>query len=70
MSAQQMQLDGVRTSGFRAVTAGTATFLQTYVLRGGFLDGIPGIYIAYFAAQNTFLKHAILSQLQGKLPKK
>ena len=34
------------------------TFLRTYVLRRGFLDGFAGLAIAYFAALYTFLKYA------------
>jgi glycosyltransferase involved in cell wall biosynthesis len=63
MSAQQMLMDGVRTSKLKAAAASAATFFQTYVLRAGFLDGVPGMYIAYFAAQNTLRKHLILERL-------
>ena len=66
MSAEQMLIDGVRSSKWKAAAAGAVTFFQTYVLRAGFLDGIPGMYIAYFAAQNTRQKHLILSRLQGE----
>ena len=34
------------------------TFFQTYVLRGGFLDGMEGLAIAYMAAMYNFLKYA------------
>jgi glycosyltransferase involved in cell wall biosynthesis len=64
MSARQMLIDGVRTSRWKAAIAGAATFFQTYVLRAGFLDGIPGIYVAYFAALNTLQKHLILNRLR------
>jgi glycosyltransferase involved in cell wall biosynthesis len=34
------------------------TFLKTYFVRAGFLDGMEGLTIAYMAAQYTFLKYA------------
>jgi len=70
MSAQQMLIDGVRTTNLKAAVAGAATFFQTYVLRAGFLDGVPGMYIAYFASQNTLQKHLILCRLRNEHPKK
>jgi len=36
----------------------TWTFLKTYVVQAGFLDGIEGLTIAYMAALYTFLKYA------------
>jgi hypothetical protein len=34
------------------------TFLRTYFLQLGFLDGLEGLTIAYMAATYTFLKYA------------
>jgi glycosyltransferase involved in cell wall biosynthesis len=34
------------------------TFLRTYVIQAGFLDGFEGLTIAYMAAMYTFLKYA------------
>ena len=34
------------------------TFLRTYLLQRGFLDGQEGLMIAYMAAMYTFLKYA------------
>lgn len=34
------------------------TFLKTYLLQRGFLDGVEGLTIAYMAALYTFLKYA------------
>src|ERR1022692_2635922 len=36
----------------------TWTFLKTYFVQGGFLDGVEGLTIAYMAALYTFLKYA------------
>jgi hypothetical protein len=34
------------------------TFLKTYFLQGGYLDGVEGLAIAYMASLYTFLKYA------------
>jgi hypothetical protein len=63
LSAQQMLNEGKRTSRLRAVTSWITTFVRTYIFKLGFLDGLPGFLIAYFAAQNSLLKHLILLEL-------
>ena len=63
LSAQQMFDDGKRTSRMKAVTSWITTFVRTYIFKLGFLDGFPGFLIAYFAAQNSLLKHLILLEL-------
>ncbi len=42
-----------------------ATFIKSYVFKLGFLDGIPGLAIAYFAAQYAFLKNIKLWELHN-----
>ena len=50
---------GRRTPGYARMVFDPAwTFVRTYILRHGFLDGFPGLSIAYFAALYTFLKYA------------
>lgn len=50
---------GRRTPGYARMVFDPAwTFVRTYILRRGFLDGFPGLSIAYFAALYTFLKYA------------
>ena len=66
LSARQMLAEGKRTSRFKAVLSGISTFVRTYILKLGFLDGFPGFLIAYFAAQNSLLKHVILLDLLDK----
>jgi hypothetical protein len=34
------------------------TFMKTYFVQRGFLDGVEGLTIAYMAALYTFLKYA------------
>ena len=66
LAAEQMFLKGRKTSPLKIVTAGLTTFLQTYILKGGFLDGFPGFCIARFAAHHAFLKHLILWEIQNR----
>jgi glycosyltransferase involved in cell wall biosynthesis len=68
LAARQMFEIGKRTSPLRIATAGAIAFFSTYVLKMGFLDGLPGFCIARFAGQHAFLKHVRLWELQkGKL---
>jgi len=64
LAARQMFERGKQTSAFKIATVGIITFLQTYVLKGGFLDGLAGFCIARFAAHHTFLKHLLLWEMQ------
>ena len=64
LAAKQMFERGKRTSPFKIASVGLTTFLQTYILKGGFLDGLPGFCIARFAAHHAFLKHLLLWEMQ------
>lgn len=66
LAAEQMYRRGKRASTLKILTAGTTTFLQTYILKGGFLDGLAGFAIARFAAHHAFLKYALLWELQNQ----
>jgi glycosyltransferase involved in cell wall biosynthesis len=65
LGAQQMYRDGKRTSSLGAAVAGPAAFLRSFVLKGGFRDGVAGLTIAKFAARHASLKHQMLLQLQN-----
>lgn len=66
LAARQMFERGRRTTRLKIMTAGLTTFVQTYFLKLGFLDGLAGFAIARFAAHHAFLKHLILRELQEK----
>lgn len=68
LAARQMFERGRATSPFKVMTAGLAAFLQTYILKLGFLDGFAGFCIARFAAHHAFLKHLLLWEL-GRSPR-
>ena len=66
LAAQQMFADGRRTSVFKIAAAAPTAFLRSYLLKGGFRDGLAGFAIASFAAHHDFLKHLMLWELQNK----
>ncbi len=66
LAAQQMLLDGKRTTPLTIATVGIVAFISSYVLKLGFLDGFPGYCIARFAAHHAFMKHLCLRELQAQ----
>ncbi len=66
LAAREMYKRGKRTSLLKVSTTGLTTFLQTFVLKGGFMDGFPGFCISKFSAYNSYLKHLLLWELQNK----
>lgn len=65
LAAQQMFNDGKRTSIPKIVLSGCFSFIRSYFLKLGFLDGFPGFCIAYFAAHNSMMKHLLLWEMQN-----
>jgi glycosyltransferase involved in cell wall biosynthesis len=59
------KLRGRKKSGFgTALLHGIAAFLQTYVIKRGFLDGFQGFVIALYNFNSTFYKYLKLAELQ------
>jgi hypothetical protein len=56
---------GKTNSKLKIYTVGMTTFLQTYILKAGFLDGFPGFCIARFAAHHAFMKHLLLWEMRN-----
>jgi hypothetical protein len=50
-----------------ALLHGIAAFLQTYVIKRGFLDGFQGFVIALYNFNSTFYKYLKLAELQRDL---
>jgi hypothetical protein len=69
LAARQMFESGRRTSTLRIAAAGPSAFLRSYLLKGGWRDGLAGYAIARFAAHHAFLKHLMLWEMQGKSDK-
>ena len=64
LAARQMFENNRRTSPFNIATAGPAAFIRSYLLKGGFRDGLAGYAIAKFAAHHAYLKHLMLWEKQ------
>ena len=64
LAARQMFERGRRTSPLRIALAAPAAFARSFLLKGGFRDGLAGLCIARFAAHHAFLKHALLWEMQ------
>lgn len=58
LAAQEIVSRGVNVSLSRLLLDPPATFLNTYILKQGFLDGMEGLSIAYMAAFYNFVKYA------------
>ena len=60
---------GRKTAGILPmITRAPLRFLQLYVLRLGFLDGIPGLQVCMITAFYSFLKQAKLWELRNAIP--
>lgn len=69
LSAQDAWQAGKRTGAFDLLLRPLLRFLQLYILRLGFLDGLPGIQVCMLTAYfNTFVRQARLWELEHALP--
>ena len=66
LAARQMFEQGRRTSPLSIALAAPAAFTRSFILKGGFRDGLAGLSIAHFAAHHAFLKHLLLWEMQKK----
>jgi len=66
LAAEQMLAEGRRTSAIKIATAAPSAFIRSFILKGGFRDGIAGLSIASFAAHHAFLKHMLLWEKQNR----
>jgi len=66
LSAEAMFASGTRATPASIALYPAVTFLRTYLIKAGFLDGFPGLVIAYFAAYNVFLKYLLLWERQNQ----
>lgn len=64
LAARQMFEQGRRTTPLRIALAAPSAFTRSFLLKGGFRDGLAGLAIATFAAHHAFLKHIMLWELQ------
>ena len=64
--ADDMQEQGRRSDCFSLVLRPSARLLTAYLLRGGFLEGVPGLVASATSAYYVFLKWAMLMERQRK----
>lgn len=57
LAAEQAHARGKRASLAALLISPAAVFLRSYLIRLGFLDGVPGLAVARFAAHYEFLKN-------------
>ncbi len=64
LGARKLRGEGMRFSTLRLLRKSVSKFLETYVIKAGFLDGYPGFIISVSAAYSVFLKWAKLWELE------
>lgn len=69
LQAQELYRRGQSFSLWKLISKPPVKFLETYVAKRGFLDGLPGFLIAVSAAYSVFLKHAKLWELEKGKPR-
>ncbi len=66
LQAEALYRKGVRPSAGKLVLSPLVRFLKFYVVRLGFLDGVPGLVHIAIGCFNTFSKNAKLFELQAR----
>jgi glycosyltransferase involved in cell wall biosynthesis len=66
LAAEELYSKGKRASLGSLLVSPVLVFLRSYLLRLGFLDGVPGLAIARFAMHYEFLKNLKLWEKSGK----
>ena len=61
---QDLRSQGKRPSLLKLIFKPIGKFIETYVLKQGFLDGLPGFIISVNAAHSMFLKYAYLFEAE------
>ena len=64
LMAEELRARGVRFSFAKLLLKPWSKFLETYVWKRGFLDGVPGFMISVGAAYSVFLKFSKLWELE------
>lgn len=68
LGADELRKRGVSFSLFRLIWKPISKFLETYFIKRGFLDGLPGFIISVGAAYSVFLKFAKLWESEHVKP--
>jgi glycosyltransferase involved in cell wall biosynthesis len=66
LQASQLHARGSRAGAIRLLLSPALRFFKFYVLRLGFLDGIPGLLHISIGCMNSYVKYAKLIELQRR----
>jgi glycosyltransferase involved in cell wall biosynthesis len=66
LAAQDYRQKGKTTSIIKILGNPLGTFVKSYLLKRGFLDGAPGLMVAIMGAISVYFKYAKLYELQQK----
>ncbi len=64
LGSQDLNRKGQKASLFRLIIKPIGKFFETYFIKRGFLDGLPGFIISVNAAHSMFLKYAYLFEVK------
>jgi hypothetical protein len=64
LQAESLRAAGRRANAFQLVFSPTLRFIKFYLLRLGFLDGVPGLVHVAIGCMNSFNKYAKLKALE------
>jgi len=67
LAAFDYQQKGKSATPFRLFGNPFAAFIKAYMLKRGFLDGVPGFTVAVMGAISVFFKYAKIYEIQRKL---
>jgi hypothetical protein len=62
LGSQDLKKTGQQPSLCRLILKPIGKFIETYLIKRGFLDGLPGFIISVNASHSMFLKYAYLSE--------
>lgn len=64
LGAKQLAAVGKKFSFFKLLTKPVSKFVETYIVKRGFMDGLPGFIISVGASYSIFLKFAKLWEME------
>ena len=68
LAAEAALAAGRRASVVQLLVSPVLRFIKFYLLRRGFLDGVPGLVHILIGCQNSFIKYAKMLAMQGDRP--
>ncbi len=68
LAAEAALAAGHRASVVQLLVSPVLRFIKFYLLRRGFLDGVPGLVHILIGCQNSFIKYAKMLAMQGDRP--